>query len=70
MEDESPARRFIRADAVALGLRFLSDLATAVDENLTRLSNAAAMHANYRIQQREFREQAAIEIETLVSGDE
>lgn len=64
-----PSRRFVGVDLLVVGLGFASDIATDVGSALTQLRNLTAMHANYRVDQRSFAEEAAKEIETLTSGE-
>ena len=65
-----PFRRAKWQDVPVLGIGFLYNLAEAVTKSLADAHNLAAWHANFFVQQDEFHEQAAREIETMIAGDE
>lgn len=65
----TPARRFRSGDLLVVGLEFISDVSVAVASALTFLRDLAAMHTNYLTSRDAFHQQAALEIETLTSGD-
>lgn len=58
-------RRMRRADYVVLGCFILDEVVSALHTCTVKAYNLAAMHANYVHEQATFREEAAIEIETL-----
>lgn len=64
------ARRFRKVDLVCLGLGFLQGIAATVNDAAINAYNLAAMHANYKNNEHAFAEQAALEIETLIAGEE
>lgn len=64
------SRRLIPADFAVLGLGFARDLVSAVENTLGIAQVLVAGHANYLTELRQFRQEAAIEIETLTSGDD
>lgn len=72
-EDATPAdpgRKFQPADVLVLGFHFLRGVAQATANTFTYAQSVAAEHANFRTQQMNFHQAAALEIETLVSGDD
>lgn len=70
VECVSPHRRMTRADLGVLGVTLLSRLAGAVHDTLQIAEQIVAGHANYLTTQHNFHQEAALEIETLVAGDE
>jgi hypothetical protein len=62
-------RRAIPFDFVVLGAFLLDELAGAIHSTATAAYNLAAMHANYLHDQATFREEAALEIETMTTGE-
>jgi hypothetical protein len=66
----SVSRRLIPADFAVLGLGLARDIASAVENTLGMAQALVAGHANFLTNQRLFRQEAAIEIETLTSGDD
>lgn len=58
-------RRAIAFDLVVLGAYVLDELAGALHSTCTAAYNLAAMHANHLHEQATFREEAALEIETM-----
>ena len=72
-EDEegwSVSRRVIPADFAVIGLGLVRDLFGAFESAFAVTQQIIAGHANFQTNQRLFRQEAAIEIETLTSGDE
>lgn len=65
-----PTRRFVLVDLLVLSLHFVSEVAGAFHSTSVAAYNIAAQHANYRVDQRDFREQAARDIETLTTTGE
>lgn len=61
------ARRFRKIDLLIVGLSMLSDMTQAVADNATLLHDIVAMHANFKIDQDLFHEEAAMEIEALIA---
>lgn len=58
-------------DPLILGFEFLRGCSSAVTNALASAVALLAAHANYKVEQHEFRTAAAIEIETIVGeGDE
>ncbi len=64
------SRRVIPADFAVIGLGLARDLFGAVTTALSTAQAIVAGHANYLTDQRLFRQEAAIEIETLTTGDD
>jgi hypothetical protein len=62
-------RPFRKTDLLVVGLGFLTDVSRAVANNLSLLTALAGMHVNYQIEREAFREEAALEIETLTGED-
>jgi hypothetical protein len=60
----------MKIDFVVIGLSLVSDVASAVADNITLLHDVVAMHANFKINQSAFHEAAAREIETLAANPE
>ena len=56
-------------DFVVLSMHFVSELTSAVHSTAVAAYNLAAQHANFKIDQRDFHEAAAREIETMTTGD-
>lgn len=67
---EAWERRFMRTDVVVLGLNLATSVVQAFADTLLAAQGLVAAHANFQISQHEFQEEAALEIETLISGDE
>ena len=65
-----PARRFCKADLFVVPFHLLSGVAKAITETFEVCHDLAAMHANFVLYQNDFREQAALEIEQLTSGEQ
>lgn len=72
VEDEGAAysRKFRRADVLVVGLNFTKRLIGAFYHTASELTELVAMHANYEVDREAFAEEAALEIESLVSGEE
>lgn len=68
-EDGIPYRRFMKADLAVLGLGLVAGIVGAVHETLSAAQTLAAYHANYINSRHDFHEEAALEIETLTSGE-
>ena len=66
----TPMHRATKADLLVLGVGLLSRLACAVSDTLQMAEAIAAGHANYLTNRTVFHEQATLEIESLVAGDE
>lgn len=66
--EEVTSRKFRKADLAVLALGLVSGIVDAVQATATTAYNLAAMHANYEVDQDTFREEAALEIETI-TGD-
>lgn len=65
-DDYGPVtRRMLPVDYVVMAAFFFDELAGAVHRTATKAYNLAAMHANHIHEQATFREEAALEIETL-----
>lgn len=64
-----PQRRFMRADLVVLGLDLANGIVSAVASTLAMAQSLAAAHANFINAQEHFREEAALQIEQMTSGD-
>lgn len=64
-----PSRRFMRTDLVVLGLDLVGGVLNSVVNTLATARNLAAAHANYKVEQHAFHEEAALEIEQMTSGD-
>lgn len=66
-----PARPFHWADLFVLGFDIIANLADAVNDTALQARNLAVMHANHVADQHRFRQQAALEIETMTQrGDD
>lgn len=63
--DEDRSMRFLAADIPPLVLGLLEGILGAVHAASVTAYNVAARHANFRHEQELFREEAALEIETL-----
>lgn len=68
-EVETNSMRFIAADIAPLVLNLMVNVVGAVHSSLITAYNVAARHANFLHDQATFREEAAIEIETLTTGE-
>lgn len=64
------SRRLIPTDFAVIGLGLVRDLFTSVASAVAMTQSLVANHANYQTDRRLFQQQAAIEIETLTSGDD
>lgn len=62
---EPPRRRFMPTDVVVLGLHLVAGISGAVTNTLNTAQALAAAHANFKVAQHEFHEEAALEIETM-----
>lgn len=62
-------RRLQKIDFLILGLEFCRQIASAVEDTLASAVMLTAAHANHKVEQREFQEEAMLEIETI-TGDE
>lgn len=72
-EDEDyyqPARRLQGIDAAIVTLELCRGIASAVTNALSSSVQLLAAHANYRVEQQAFQEEAALEIETIVTGEQ
>lgn len=69
-EEDQPARRFRKADLVVLGLDLIAGVQKAVADTFMCARDCAAMHANWTAQRDTFHEEAMLEIETIVNGDD
>jgi hypothetical protein len=56
-------------DLMVLSLHFVSEITSALHSTAVTAYNMAAQHANYKIDQREFRDQAARAIESMTTGE-
>jgi hypothetical protein len=65
-EIETRSMRFIAADIPPMVLGLLEGIAGAIHQSLVVAYNVAARNANFQHDQLTFREEAAIEIETLL----
>jgi hypothetical protein len=65
LDIETRSMRFIRADIFPLILGLIEGIAGAIHASTVTAYNVAARHANHMHEQAVFREEAAIEIETL-----
>lgn len=68
-EEVCYSRRFLRADVFVLGLQLVAGVANAVSSTCETAMTLAGAHANWKQDQDSFHEEAALEIESLVSGD-
>lgn len=69
-EDDGPlSRRFRKEDLAVLALGFVHGIVSAFHETATVAYDLAAMHANYKVDQDAFHEEAALAIETI-TGEE
>lgn len=64
------SRRFMRLDLLVIGLGVAADLTMAAARGCEQIYNIAAMHANYRLDQRDFADQALLDIETITGEGE
>lgn len=62
------ARRMLAFDVVVLAAFLIDEIAAAVHSTTTAAYNLTAMHANHLHEQATFREEAALEIETMTGG--
>lgn len=68
-DDYGPVtRRMLPVDYVVMAAFFFDELAGAVHRTATKAYSLAAMHANHIHEQATFREEAALEIETMTGG--
>lgn len=63
---ETRSMRFLAADIAPLVLGMVEGIVGAIHAASVVAYNVAARHANFRHEQETFREEAAIEIETLI----
>lgn len=68
VEEEAVSRRFHRADPIVLGLNLLTGMARAAYETFEMATNLVASHVNWEFDRDNFQQEAALEIESLVSG--
>ena len=64
------SKRVIPADLAVLGLGLARDLSACFARFFDIALHLAGNHADYQTNQRLFQQEAAIEIETLTSGDQ
>lgn len=64
------SRRFHKADLIVLGLDLIRGLSAAITSTLTTAQELAGLHANFKCDQEDFHEQAALEIEMLTNGED
>lgn len=69
-QNQSYSRPFKRGDLVVLGLDFLYGVSHALTSTLVNARDIAAGHVNHQIDRDVFHEEAAREIESMISGDE
>lgn len=68
---DHPSRRARpKVDFLILGLNLIGGIATAIRDTAEIAVNICAAHANWQVERDVFHEEAAIEIETLTTGDE
>ena len=65
-----PGRLFQPADVFVVGFNFMRGVAQAVTQTFAYAQAIAADHANFRTQQMNFHQAAALEIETMISGED
>lgn len=65
----TPSRPFRWIDLAVVATHFARDLAGAVEDSLDLLHQVILSHANHKVDQATFREEAALEIERIVNGD-
>lgn len=70
IESAPLSRKFYKVDIVVLGLNLMKGVAQAFADTLDTATDIAAMHANWRVDQDDFRQSAALEIETLIAGED
>ena len=63
------SRRFMPTDLFVLALDLARGVSEAVAATLGTAQSLAAGHANYKVDQAAFHEQAALQIETMTSGE-
>jgi hypothetical protein len=63
-------KRIVPFDFAVIGLGLVRDLFGSFERAFSVSQVIVAQHANFQVEQRDFREQAAIEIETLTTGEE
>lgn len=68
--EEATARRFQKADVFVVGFGLVTDVLRAVADTFELATNLAGYHANWKQQQAEFHEQAALAIESITNGEE
>jgi len=71
-EDDTPifARRVNKADFAVLVHDLAHGITSALANTLFKAEQIAAGHSNFQINQDDFHQEAAREIETLISGEE
>lgn len=70
MDDDTPkpVRRFQASDLVVLTLDLVTNLIDAIGQTGYKAYNVAAMHANWRHEQRRFHQEAAQAIESITES--
>jgi len=66
---ETRSMRFMKCDIAPLVLGLVEGLVGAIHASTITIYNLAARHANHIHEQAAFREEAALEIETLTTGE-
>lgn len=66
---QSVSRRFMPVDIIVLFLGLITGVLSAITNTFSMAQMLVASHANHKVDQHDFHEQAAQEIETL-TGDE
>lgn len=64
------SRKFRKTDLLVLALDMVAGVSEAISTTLGIARDCSAMHANWRADQDIFHEEAALEIENIVNGDE
>jgi hypothetical protein len=67
--EEWYSRRFQKVDLVIFGVNVTGGTLAAVAASLEALGNALLGHANYNVDRDSFHEEAALEIETMTTGE-
>lgn len=66
---ETVSRRFRRQDLFVIGLQLVNGVANAVASATETAMVLAGAHVNWMVDQEDFHQEAALEIESLVSGE-
>lgn len=66
----TPAHRLRKIDMLIVGLEFARQMTSAIEDTLSSCVQLVAAHANYKFERDKFQQAAALEIETLTSGDD